>query len=245
MNEERDELGELPPSSSGDLFEEHEGRFPDPRPGPAYQPGQQLPPDIAYQRGINRQVQGGDVNLGSPGAMPYNVQSVYDVLPINAKKFYKWDSGVFDIGITSGTNTVSISYTVPNGYIALLRKIKWKFRDPSISNYGVEFAEETEFQRLTINNTSVFDIDLNIIGYIGAGLNSEGSGVLPEFVDYELDVYALAKAQDIIKMEFFTPAIGSVITAGAVSATVLTMELFGDLLLDTGRPLPYEPGSRS
>lgn len=221
MNEENEdyqnELGEL----SEPTFEER-GGFPPQAKGVQYQPGQQLPPDMAYQNEANAGL--GTAVLGGPALGTY-VTTTYDARPINARDFFTSAINNAETdGSTAGEIPADFSFTVPQGYVAVLRGVAWDFSIPSLADEGSPSPDYnyTFTVRLQVDGIAVPNYD-DIAGF-GAFLND----LVP--------CYVLANEGQTITLSVR-------ITSDNALTIGVNQKLYGNLLLSRGLPTNFEPGS--
>ena len=180
-----------------------------------------VPGDIAEQARIARALPG-VVGL-SPG---YNidVQSVFDTRPVNATDFHVSTNGFVAADLA---NTLLLSYTVPNGKIALIRGIRWQFTmsaPNSISGIPDDSAVSGRQKAIILQingNTPADLIDNNIPAFQGVGSNWQ-------------DIFIVVGPSQLIEV---VSAIGDTSVFGHA-------EIRGTLLLSRGLPYPFEIGSK-
>lgn len=262
MNEERDQeekqgLGEL----TEQLFEEHEGRWPQETRAPTYEQARdQVPSNIAYQGDVvNNLEQRSGVSFQAP-TLDKRVQSTYAARPINGRDFIYSGAATMYADYFTGTmelqdqETAVIQYTVPQGFVAVLTGFKFNVLNPSIGAntpndnfpqpaqtfeqpYQNAIAWGTTGPRVTIRLDDVAVPDLTEMTYLGF------------YASKYIPCYVVADAGQIIQIAIDPPlalqlppntGLGG---AGQASYYSVSGSMRGNLLLKTGVPAQYEPGS--
>ena len=145
------------------------------------------------------------------------VRSTFDARPINAVDTRHSGLGTGSYGYGSGSP--AITYTVPDGYVFVARKVS--ILQPSVVDvFGIPTPAALQVVA-----------EITVDGVIQETLNQvfvEGAN--------EIDVYAIAGPLSVVKVQL----VGT--TGGAVPASYYA-ELYGNLLLRSGRPINYEIGN--
>lgn len=134
--------------------------------------------------------------------------------PVNGRDFVASGAG-FAIDAYAGTRTGSASYTVPEGMVCVLTDYRYWFEPlfDSVDDAAIDGS-------LSVDNVVVPDFTLL----------QHGQAI----VDYQ-PTYVLAYAGQTIKLQ--------VVSSAGVVFTGFRGDLRGHLLLNSGRPLAYEPGN--
>ena len=264
MNEEREseESGGLGELSEG-LFKEHEGRWPQETKTPMYRPGEDLPPDIAYQQSVLTESNLNTQQGVNPPTQRQTVQSVFDVRPINGRDFISTASAemratydletMLRIDTANNSDPAITTFTVPEGYVALIRGFKFCIVDYTktlANNYNDQFPGITYIESpfisiaqglagpevsLKIDNTIVPNYDLmDNLGF---------------FIDDFQECYVLVDAGETFQLSVRCPAALDlpVYPSSPSNNQMLynvTSVIKGNLLLKTGVPARYEVGTR-
>ena len=209
--ERRLQMGEL----SEPIFSER-GGFPGQAPGVSYAAGQTAPPDIAYQNRI-KALQG---VIGTQPQATY-VTTTFDARPINARDFVVSELVEFDSGEFG--NPADLTFTVPNGYVGILRGFKWSFRAQAIRDM-IALGANVNFENFILVDGTI-QPNYDDIGDIGEWMND----LFP--------CYILADSNQSITLRLKP--------AGDIPAFTgkIKMTMHGNLLLAKSLPLQYEPGS--
>lgn len=257
--EEREdsELGEV----TEPLFEER-GGFPREyaKNATVFKSGHDLPPDVAYQNNALRRSRGSSA-LGAP-KIETRVTSTFDARPINARDFWETGTGVIQATyfasvtppfwvLNTGAgfqNAFLQNFTVPDGYIAILRGFKFKVLDPTVTVLRPANLIDTFFISIAGGTTgaliSILVDDIPQPNFTNiTGLGFRQNDLVP--------CYILANAGQVITLKVFPPlTLDYPQIAGGVGPTTdlfvyqTNGTLQGNLILDTGLPLQYEPGSK-
>ena len=160
-----------------------------------------------------------------PPALLYQVVSTYDSRPIQA---YDFQSSLcsaiefFQSGPSATFNPVSITYTVPDNTVAILRKFR----------YTVQFAPVNHVQEGDCwLQSDLFVNDLPVREY--------NQMTLPVVMERPKDAFVIVDERKRIR--FTLSDAGAVLASGidGISSPVL-FELYGNLLLKTGVPVEFE-----
>jgi len=172
-----------------------------------------------------------DYRRAIPGTVPLeqNWLSAYDSLPVFGHKFQSRTNFPFVLAATNGT--LVASYTVPQGYRAVLRNVAFmvdmqqKVSDSAIYDvYGNYLLNDN----VSTNHPLLLTIDVN-------GTVDPGFALVIVDVADDVPCYVIAEESAIINVTItFAPVSGGrTLNSGDI-------ELRGDLLLSTGRLLPVE-----
>ena len=211
-SEDQPGLGEL----SEDLFREHEGRHPANSDSAQYQSGKQLPPDIAYQEGREQEIAERG-RVGTPG-FEGHVTTVFDARPLNARDFLEVQKSRFHYVAANGSSFADpaiATFTVPEGYLGILREFSWTIEDNSILPDNIY---------ITID-------DMPVPNYTNLRyLTNNFMGRAP--------CYILANAGQTIQIVMRQNSLPT-----SPMDTDVTFYMHGNLLLLRGLPTPFEPMS--
>jgi hypothetical protein len=231
---ENDALGELPSSigkERGDYIQPSapyaspKSQILNPGTGP-------IPPDIVkqYQDKATE-----SAVLGSP-IIPASVTSVYDARPINARDWLKVSHPSNTMPAGDPAFSYVSTYTVPQGYISVLRKFFWINEIPVFMSYGDIAGGGAEpyldtLPKLTLSIDGVIVPDYENLQY---GINGMSQAD---------DVFALALPGQVIKMEVTIDNEYTQLwtTTGDIP---FRLEMYGQNLLIRGLPLPFEISSQ-
>lgn len=152
-----------------------------------------------------------------PGTISQNVEviSTFDTRPINAIDFYFASSTSVE-----PTGTAQFLFTVPSGYVAVLR--------------GFKYALQTIF---TPFNRSWVTCTVNINGSAVQNYNALQLG---QVVNDLVPIHAIAKEGDII--EIAVTILAAILPPGTITIDVAA-EMHGNLLLSRGLPSNFEIGN--
>jgi hypothetical protein len=166
---------------------------------------------------------------GEKMTYPVSVTSVYPAQPINSKHFV-WDSGpVYAI------SDYALDAPVPQGYVAVIRSVKWQFCGlPGITHYTIP----------ALPAGGAYYIDLYVDGMVPLEL-SQDSGVVgasPSFLHHNLigmggkrDLYLIVDQNS--KLKVVPPALDTSYNLG------VTFE--GEYLLKKAVAANFQPGNVS
>lgn len=210
-------MGEL----SEDIFDER-GGWGDKAQGDPFESGKQLPPDIAYQVDVSASAQGAPL-----GTLPQKtrVQTVFDARPTNSRDFSKSSFETMSTTVADVVTPASLIFTIPKGYIGILRGFRWSFNDNLPYGISADSPNNFEFQAAIYVEDTVQE-DYDQLGDLGIFLND----LQP--------CYILANELKNLELRL-TP----ITDTGTASSADVRLELYGNLLLRKGIPLPFEPGS--
>lgn len=181
-------------------------------------PGSNIPPDIQRQEGVGTIPTLPD-KLMSQGA---SVRSVYDARPINARDFIETQNTSISVPASApGTITQNFNYFVPGGYIAVLRGFHYEIEVP------VGQADRDTFR------VSILVNDIIQLGYE----NLELGQVTPKYVPTFILVPLGGKLTTRLIFD------GQDVADSNVTDLPVFIELYGNLLLSQGVPLPFEIGN--
>ncbi len=191
---------------------------------PTYDPSSQADISLAQKKYVTK-----------PGTVPVdaNVITTFDARPINGRDF----SQLIYLSSSNINTNASISYTVPDGYIGILR---WFSYELSISqSLGSDYMD-------VYGNFNGIGAGPPPNGAITSVTITSGGSPSPDFsgVPFGTSVdrqpcYILCEAGAQIVLTFrllSNPSNWDSIHGG-------WMQLYGNLILDTGRPLEFEPGT--
>lgn len=225
------ELGELPPEAKPGEQDAYKKR-PDPsvKGGAGVLPGsipQYIPPDIAAEEMARLR------GYGKGGAEIGGVSSVYDTLPIHARRFTFVDTPCFD----AGTFKLSTTYTIPSGYTAVWRG--FRYCPTGLMDFRVGVKTGCSDSATEILNVSLF--------YNG--------NAVPDFANMQMDqactqgfpVYVLGESGGEFTLEITTSnnLWYSFASYDSLDDIHFRTELFGHLLLSRGLNLPFEISSQN
>lgn len=217
MNEEREneELGALPEDRL-------ERQVLSPAESGAEREGQGVPVDIRRQEGIDAIPPLPD-RLMSQGA---SVRSVYDSRPINAKDFVQTEFREITIPFSDpGVIQVNFDYFIPGGYVGVLRGFHYELEEPVLT------ADRNSVKvSILVNDIIQLGYDNMLLGQV----NGDGMYYTPTFIlaplGGKLTLRLLLEGQDFVD-------------GGAGSDFPIYSEMYGNLLLSQGVPLPFEIGN--
>ena len=218
-------LGELPVSKRRERGEIYTGDRDRPVPGPggtftlplSVIKSKSYPPrDVIAQ---NRAFAAATAAPELPEENPFDITTTFDALPINAQQFQFSDlvfpdlDPGFDPPVLRGT----VTFTVPTGVNGILRGIRWQ-ADQVINEFG-------------------FDVTLLVRGSVHRTYEAMLLG--QSMADF-FPVYALAGPEQTFTLQF-----DSIANAGPAGYGPLQIRAFmtGQLILDTGKELQYEPAN--
>jgi hypothetical protein len=178
-----------------------------------------LPYDPVYQPDVTQaqRVRGATTIIGVPPS-DSRIVGVYDARPINSEDFLV--SQYFVEG--SYSSPQSITFTVPDGLVAIMRWFTLRAYSSVVDIYG---------DSTTTFNGAGNGLTLSVDGVAGKSYDlSDPFGGDP-MVD-RFPCYLLANAGSVMRLTLtFTAVTGS-----------LYMAFYGQLLISSGRPLTHEPG---
>lgn len=264
MNEERDgeENGGLGELSEG-LFKEHEGRWPQESETPLFRPGKDVPPDISYQQSVLTETNFSSQQAIAAPVQRQTVQSVFDVRPINARDFIATASAemqaTYDLETMLRIDTVNDSdpaittFTVPEGYVALIRGFKFSIVDYTKTlnnNYNDQGPGTTYIEAAFISIAQGLagpEVSLKIDNTVVPNYTLMDN--LGFFIDDFQECYVLVDAGETFQLSVRCPAALDlpVYATSPASNQMLynvTSVIKGNLLLKTGVPARYEVGTR-
>ena len=222
---ERLELGglhELPVTKRRERGELYTGDRDRPLPGPG---GTfQLPPSVIHS--VPRDVILQNVAFAGAQAAPeleeenpFDVTTTFDALPINAQQFYfsaLVDPQLEPFGNGAAILQGTVTFTVPIGVNGILRGIRW--------------------QASQIINEEAFNVTLIVQGSVHRTFEAMELG--QAFTEY-FPVYALARPGQTFTLQF-----DIALNTGPVGySPPIRAWMIGQLILDTGRELQYEPAN--
>ena len=147
---------------------------------------------------------------GSPIA-DYTVRSTYDSRPIQGTDFNWYISGTAHYAAETPTPTLALAYSVPQGYVAVLKKVHWWIDTPLI---------------LTSRAQVAIALQVN-------GGNQLGNEFIPVGNEADIDTFIIAD-------EFSRLGLLATSTAWLSGGTPIAAILYGNLLQKTGRPATFE-----
>lgn len=184
--------------------------------------GQGVPVDIRRQEGVEA-IPTKPERLMSQGA---SVRSVYDARPINARDFVDTQFREIDIPFSDpGIIQVNFNFFVPGGYIAVLRGFHYELEEPVLT------ANRNSVRcSILVNDIIQIGYDNLLLGQV----NGDGMYYTPTFIlaplGGKLTLRLLLTGQDFVD-------------GGAGSDFPIYSEMYGNLLLSQGVPLPFEIGN--
>lgn len=159
---------------------------------------------------------------GEMGSVPvrFVVTSTYDSRPINARDFLHTQILDFDFGCVP-VNTSTALFTVPDGYVGVLRGFKYNFNpiyqlDPDDTLIGTVISDGVSTQNYT-------DI------------------ALPQMKNSYTPIFTIANSLKTIGLRITHP--NPVASTGSETSQAI-IELYGNLLLAAGLPIQYEIANR-
>ncbi len=214
IEEREDGLGQL-----GALPEDRqEPRQMSPEEAGAMREGQGVPVDIQRQEGVQSIPVQPD-RLMSQGA---DVRSVYDARPINAKDFIDTQNATISVPFSApGTIVQEFDYFIPGGYIGVLRGFRYEIETP------VGQADRDTFR------VSILVNDIIQLGYENLKLGQEQDRYVPTFI------LAPLNGKLTLRLTFN----GQDVADSGITDLPVYSELYGNLLLSQGVPLPFEIGN--
>ena len=215
IEEREDGLGALPEDRL-------EPRQIAPSEGAAVPEGQGVPVDIRRQEGVEA-IPPLPERLMSQGA---SVRSVYDSRPINAKDFVDTQFREIEIPFSDpGVIQVNFDFFVPGGFVAVLRGFHYELEEPVLTA-----DRESVKCSILVNDIIQLGYDNLLLGQ----QNGDGMYYTPTFVlaplGGKLTLRLLLEGQDFVD-------------GGAGSDFPIYSEMYGNLLLSQGVPLPFEIGN--
>ena len=217
-------LGELPVSKRqerGELYTGDRDR-PVPGPGGVFTLPQSVIRSKAYPpRDVIAQNRAFAAATAAPELQeenPFLITTTFDALPINAQQFQFSDevSPALEPGGDPAVLQGTVTFTVPTGVNGILRGIRWQ-ADPVVNEFGFDV---TLLVRGTVHRT-----------YEGMLLGQTMTDFYP--------VYALAGPEQTFILQFNTIALAG----PAGYSPVIRAFMTGQLILDTGKELQYEPAN--
>jgi len=183
--------------ASGNEFTDREQQFPADR--------SKTPGDIANAGRLTAQM-----IAAPPGEPPidYDVRCVYDSRPING-----YDFNVASFAAIGSTNSWSVNFEVPKGYVAVVRSAR-HFLDPLPSSLD---SENDVLATLLVNN-----IEIQNNNNIPVGVQSDTYLKYFYVVD-ELNTFGLKLTPSSVPLN-----------------TNAWVTFYGNLISKTGRPIPFE-----
>lgn len=183
--------------------------------GAAVPPGTGLPPDIQRQEGVQA-IPTLENRLMSQGA---NVRSVYDSRPINARDFIETQFTTISVPFSDpGIIVTNFNYFIPGGYVGVLRGFHYEVETP------IGTADRSTFR------CSILVNDIIDLGYENLFLGQVTPKYEPCFILVPLGG----------KLTFRFILTGDDVADAGVSDLPVYVELYGNLLLSQGVPLPFE-----
>jgi hypothetical protein len=227
------------------------GGLPSGTPGVEYRPGQMLPPDMMQQDAY------ADLNSAPQYSPDYQeaVTSVHNVRPINAIDFYFRQQAVFDIYAEART-AVDFVYLVPIGYVGMLKQVRWVWDNPLISVANTDSSFPPYVIPTNANAANILQIlsqDIVQEGYANLAQSAPidktnenetfpAELTTPMPLSGSVETYVLADEQTDITFRV-RPAQFQGINGFPQINTVITVQMYGTLLLKSGLPINIEPGS--
>lgn len=175
-----------------------------------------------------------ETKLGSP-SIPASVTSVYDARPINARDWMITQYPTTNLGVPEAADTLEATFAVPEGFVGVLRRFRWqpgRLLSPSNEDLGDgSYIGYIPSVTLLVDNIVVPDYD---------GLKFGVSMVSPA------DTFVLAAAGSIFKMRLIVSSAFKTLynDAGLGGNLAFKFEMYGQLLLTRGLPLPFEVSSQ-
>lgn len=163
---------------------------------------------------------------GQMGSIPmgFDVTSVYDARPVNGRDFLSTIRSTFTYpGEIFGPDTNEILFQVPDGYTGVLRGFKYTAFPIIVPDAGATPV------------VTVIADGVNLVNYTDL--------ILPlSFTDF-VPVYGLSNALKTIglRITYPDPVDSSVLPDDDI---IVTVTLYGNLLLSRGLPIQYEPTNR-
>jgi hypothetical protein len=153
-------------------------------------------------------------------SIPAGVNSVYDARPINARD---WVLNGRQTAIeAAGNQVISVSYTVPDGYIGVWRTF---ICQPVIPIY---------FPRTQFNALEEMTVNLYVDSVAVPDFNSIN---IYDGMRESMNVFALANSKSVFKLELLVP---STLLLGLGADLDFKMQMYGQLLQTRGMPLAFE-----
>jgi hypothetical protein len=175
---------------------------------------------------------------GSP-PQQFDVRSIYDSRPINATDFnLALNNFATEVpgGVWTG-NVCDFTFTVPNGFVAVLKRLHHSFRPPPVvlgraditATFLVNGVLYQQGVAIQVPGLTAAEIAAQIVSDIPIGIESDN--ILESFVIAD-------QGQNIGVRIKVTAAI-------AAAVPVCFVHLYGQLLQKTGRPAQFEPANPS
>lgn len=163
---------------------------------------------------------------GKPGTLPvkYKVASIYDTRPVNSQEF--WVS-TNDVAIVSTGNPTSLSWTVPDGYVAVIRAIRWQHIAASI-NPPSNFYAIPDFK---VTTAPVY-MQVLVNGGMKSAFNANGNSSLQGWGSDWQDTHVIAGPGELIEIKTSTTF--------EFAFTYCHSEIKGQLLLSRGYAKQFE-----
>ncbi|MES9858991.1 MAG: hypothetical protein ABW166_20675 [Sedimenticola sp.] len=155
---------------------------------------------------------------GEIGSVPrrFDVTSTFDARPVNARDFL--ETFLITIVPGEGPTTESNSFTVPDGYIGVVRGFRY-FVSNVVDVFGEPFLVS-----LIANSTIVSNYD---------------NMALPQILNAPIPCYAISNYLKNIGLKINHPPV----RGGLDRDVEIRVEMYGNLLLSRGIPSQYEPAN--
>lgn len=179
----------------------------------------------------------------------FNVEVTYPAQPINSVKFNVDLTTFLDVPGDSINQLIAIvEWEVPQGFIAVIREITWEPSELLNINAGTpeegNFDDQYAFLTTILKNGGAVPGQRTIV----QGVNGAGTAIVTVFdaegfIDQvgRFKGYLLANPGDRIGLRFAT---SDQQAGGSNYVTNIYANITGELLVDTGRELAFEPSNR-
>lgn len=253
-------LGELPPplmDERGEGFRRARSqagaRFSPPGfPGggnPAVIPPPPTPPYFGDAARVSAFGQGGAMLPIVQPPSQFGVEVTYPAQPINSVKFNVDLTTFLDVpGDTFNSPIGVVEWEVPEGFIAVVREITWEPTNLLVINAGTpeegNFDDQYAFTTVILRNGGAVPGQRTIVQGVNSAFTARTTVFdIEGFIDQigRFNGYLLANPGDRIGLRFATSANQA---GGANYVTNINANITGELLVDTGRELAFEPSNR-
>jgi len=226
---EQETLGELPQPIERERQENYPPSTPrvPPHGGMVNMSPAQLPVDVALQGEKLRASAGDKSRLGSP-VIPASVTSVYDSRPINGRDWRVTSYPTVTLPQGEATVNIAATYTVPEGFVSVWRRFLFQ------TVIGINVPPDdlvggiaTFFPKISLFVDNVVVPDYGDLQYGPNGMTTED------------DTFILAQAGQTLKLQAVVTLDWTSLYSQA-GAVPFQMLMYGQNLLSTGKPLPFE-----